>query len=152
MQIPFFSFLVSDQWYHNHHRARYWMGWAMPLAIFLTDTANAAASVTWEPTPVIPAVKWKSPSAHEARADDRQQAWDLDTYACLCWKQISRFHSFLPSGYLNSLSWNVPLSHMTKQKRPLASWESLSFLLTFKLFDGHQLQNNDPMVVESYEA
>ena len=95
IQIPFFSFLVSDKWYHNHHRAKYWMRWDMHLAIFLTDTANAAASVMWEPTPIIPAVKWKSPSAHEARADDRQQAWDLDTYTCLCWKQISRLHGFL---------------------------------------------------------
>lgn len=137
IQIPFFSFLVSDQWYHNHHRGKYWMGWDMHLAVFLTDTANAAGSIMWALTPIIPAAKWESPSAHEARADARRQAWDVDTCTCLCWKQTSRLHGFLSSSYLSSLSWNVPVSHMTKQKRPLASWESLSFLLTFKLFDGH---------------
>lgn len=41
--------------------------------------------------------------------------------------------------------------HMEKQWRPSGSWKCLPFLLTLKLFYG-QLQNDDPMVAESYEA
>lgn len=41
--------------------------------------------------------------------------------------------------------------HMEKQWRPSGSWKCLPFLLTLKFFYG-QLQNDDPMVAESYEA
>ena len=48
--------------------------------------------------------------------------------------EFSRLHAFLSSGYLNSLSWNVPSSHTTKQKRPSGSWKSLSFLTSIQTF------------------
>lgn len=78
-----------------------------------------------------------------------QEIWE-PTLASVGMKSF-RLHAFLYSTYLNSPFAGVCPFLIGKVVKAISFWKSLSFWIALKLFMDIQLQNNGPMVAESYE-